>query len=427
MKPSTIASSLLGLSATALALQVDLTSDSSIKSTASTIAFGLMKYYNGNVTGGIPGLLPGPYYWWEAGGMFGHLIDYWYYTGDSSYNDVTMQGMMHQITPNGDYLPVNQTNAMGNDDQGFWALTSMMAAEAVFPNPPSDTPQWLAGVQAVFNEYVVRWKEENGLCGGGLRWQVYSFLNGWDYKNSIANGCFFNIAARLARFTGNQTYADWANTIYDWEVSQGLITSDYTIYDGIEVNDATKTCQNVHQVQFTYNAGVWLQGAAAMYDFTKNDTWKAHVDGIFNYTQRTFFKNNIIYEPACELVPSCDQNMVSFKSYLIRFLAATAQLAPWTSDTITTILSNAASDAVKVCAQVWRQAHDALRLPFALRHHAKCLILYRCTSKRNVVSKVCDLDRRQRRLVCDVAEINRLAPKRPDWRCLRIAWVILAK
>lgn len=281
--------------------------------------------------------------------MFGHLIDYWYYTGDSSYNDVTMQGMMHQITPNGDYLPVNQTNAMGNDDQGFWALTSMMAAEAVFPNPPSDTPQWLAGTQAVFNEYVVRWKEENGLCGGGLRWQVYSFLNGWDYKNSIANGCFFNIAARLARFTGNQTYADWANTIYDWEVSQGLITSDYTIYDGIEVNDATKTCQNVHQVQFTYNAGVWLQGAAAMYDYTKNDTWKAHVDGIFNYTQRTFFKNNIIYEPACELVPSCDQNMVSFKSYLIRFLAATAQLAPWTSDAITTILSNAAADAVKVC------------------------------------------------------------------------------
>lgn len=25
---------------------------------------------------------------WESGAMFGSLIDYWYYTGDSTYNDV---------------------------------------------------------------------------------------------------------------------------------------------------------------------------------------------------------------------------------------------------------------------------------------------------------------------------------------------------
>ncbi|KAM3505553.1 hypothetical protein MY10362_002875 [Beauveria mimosiformis] len=351
MKPSTIAQTLLGLSATASAAQLnlDLTSESSIKDTASTLAYGLMKYYNGNQTGGIPGLLPGPYYWWEAGGMFGHLIDYWYYTGDASYNAVTMEGMMHQITPKGDFLPVNQTNAMGNDDQGFWALTSMMAAEAVFPNPPSDTPQWLAGVQAVFNEYAVRWEEENGLCGGGLRWQVYSFLNGWAYKNSISNGCFFNIAARLARFTGNATYGEWAQRIYDWEVKEGLISDDYIIYDGIEVDDATKSCKNIHKVQFTYNAGVWLQGAAAMYDYNKTDVWKGHVNGILNYTERTFFQNDIMYEPACETVHTCDQNMVSFKGYLIRFLAATAKMAPWTADSITKLISTAAQDAIKVC------------------------------------------------------------------------------
>ncbi|KGQ10174.1 hypothetical protein BBAD15_g4482 [Beauveria bassiana D1-5] len=64
MKASTIAQTLLGLSATASAAQLnlDLTSESSIKDTASTLAYGLMKYYNGNQTGGIPGLLPGPYY-----------------------------------------------------------------------------------------------------------------------------------------------------------------------------------------------------------------------------------------------------------------------------------------------------------------------------------------------------------------------------
>ena len=37
-----------------------------------------MKYYTGNRTGDVPGNLPAPYYWWEAGGMFGIMVDYWY-------------------------------------------------------------------------------------------------------------------------------------------------------------------------------------------------------------------------------------------------------------------------------------------------------------------------------------------------------------
>jgi hypothetical protein len=41
----------------------------SIKSAARTIAFDMMSYYIGNNTGNIPGNLPGPYYWWEAGAM----------------------------------------------------------------------------------------------------------------------------------------------------------------------------------------------------------------------------------------------------------------------------------------------------------------------------------------------------------------------
>lgn len=32
-----------------------------------------MTYYQGNQSGQIPGILPGPYYWWEAGAMFGQV------------------------------------------------------------------------------------------------------------------------------------------------------------------------------------------------------------------------------------------------------------------------------------------------------------------------------------------------------------------
>lgn len=58
-----------------------------------------------NVLSGIPGLLTyPPYYWWEAGAMFGQLIDYWYYTNDSTYNDMVREGMLFQIGDQMNYV-----------------------------------------------------------------------------------------------------------------------------------------------------------------------------------------------------------------------------------------------------------------------------------------------------------------------------------
>lgn len=68
-----------------------------------------MQYYDGNLTGNIPGLFPNPYYWWEAGAAMGALIDYWYYTGNTEYNSVVMQAMMHQTGTDTNFMPQNQT------------------------------------------------------------------------------------------------------------------------------------------------------------------------------------------------------------------------------------------------------------------------------------------------------------------------------
>jgi mannan endo-1,6-alpha-mannosidase len=51
------------------AITLDISSTASIKTAASTIAYDLMAYYTGNNTGDVPGNLPSPYYWWEAGAM----------------------------------------------------------------------------------------------------------------------------------------------------------------------------------------------------------------------------------------------------------------------------------------------------------------------------------------------------------------------
>ena len=225
----------------------------------------MMSYYNGNLTGEIPGNLPQPYYWWEAGAMFGTLIDYWYYTGDTTYNDVTSQALLFQVGPDKDFMPPNQTTTEGNDDQGFWAMAAMSAAELNFPDPPADQPQWLALAQAVFNSQAARW--DTTTCAGGLRWQIFTFNSGYDYKNSISNGCFFNVAARLARYTGNSTYADWAEKTYDWVTSVGLMSPTYQIFDG---TDDTQNCTSLNHIQWTYNAGVYLLGAATMYNYVSS-------------------------------------------------------------------------------------------------------------------------------------------------------------
>lgn len=324
-----------------------------------------MKYYTGNQTGQTPGNLPQPYYWWEAGAAFGALIDYYYYTGNSEYNDVTTQAMLFQVGPNNDYMPPNQTKTEGNDDQAFWGMAAMSAAEQKFPDPPRDKPQWLALAQAVFNSQALRW--DNSSCGGGLKWQIFTFNNGYNYKNTISNGCFFNMAARLAMYTGNNTYAEWADTMWDWVARVGLMSPQYQFYDG---TDDTLNCSAINHIQWTYNAGVFLLGAANMYNYVSvllviqtdlvlntlqtngSAIWKERVEGILTATDVFFSPHvpNVMYEVACEPNGKCDVDQRSFKAYLSRWMAATTKMAPFTYDFVMTKLRASAQAAALQCS-----------------------------------------------------------------------------
>ncbi|PGH06117.1 hypothetical protein AJ80_08223 [Polytolypa hystricis UAMH7299] len=327
------------------AIELDINDRESIKSAAKTAAKGLTSYYSGHKPGNIPGNLPPPYYWWEAGAMFGALVDYWFYTGDDSYNDITSQALLWQSSPTEDFMPPNQTRTEGNDDQGFWAMAAMSAAERNFPNPPKDQPQWLALAQGVFNSQVPRWDTET--CGGGLKWQIFRFNNGFDYKNTISNGCFFNLASRLALYTNNRTYADWADKTWDWMDRIGLMTKEYQFLDG---SDDLKNCTDWNRIQWSYNAGVFLHGAAAMYNFTGSETWRARVQGIVEGLHTFFYKDtNIMFEYACEQRNNCETDQRSFKAYLSRWMGVTTQLAPFLSPLIVPKLAASASAAAKTC------------------------------------------------------------------------------
>lgn len=129
----------------------------------------------------------------------------------------------------------------GNDDQAFWCLATMSAAEYGFPEPEGAPATYLEVSKNCFNNIVSRWDESS--CGGGLKWQIYpENAYGYNYKNSISNGATFALGARLARFTGNQTYADWAEKIYDWEKKVGLIGDSFEVFDG---TDDKTNCKEV--------------------------------------------------------------------------------------------------------------------------------------------------------------------------------------
>lgn len=151
--------------------------------------------------------------------------------------------------------------------EGFWALSAMSAAETNF-DLPLNGHSWLALAQAVFNEQTSRWDVTT--CGGGMRWQAYSFLAGWALKNSISNGVYFQLGARLARFTGNDTYAQLAARTFDWMETVGLVDKQYNVYDNSQADGLN--CSQVDHNQWSYNAGTMLIGAAYMYNYVSHDS-----------------------------------------------------------------------------------------------------------------------------------------------------------
>ncbi|KAE9963801.1 hypothetical protein EG328_011031 [Venturia inaequalis] len=342
-----------------LAIDLDINSQDSIRSAAKTVVNGVLSNYTGDQLGEIPGLFPSPYYWWSAGQVWDSLIDYWFLTGDQSHNNILSQALTWQASPDLNYMPPNQTRTLGNDDQSSWGLAAMTAAERSFP-PMSAIGSYLTLAQNVFDTQVARW--DDSTCAGGLRWQIYTFNSGYNYKNSLSNGQFMALSARLYRFTGNKTYADWAEKAYTWSATVGLISSQGSVYDGCDV---TKNCSTSNHVQWTSNAGTYLYGSAVMYNFTsRNKNWQDRTNLLLAQITKTFASNStkVLYEQACEPTGRCDIDQFFFKGMLARDLARTAQIAPFTAETINPILQESAKAAASVactdgtkCFASWRE------------------------------------------------------------------------
>lgn len=331
-------------------IDLDVDDLNSLQKATSLVSSGLMDYYTGLQKGQTIGMFASPSYWWQAGGAWGSILDYWYYMQNDTYNSMLTQALLYQTGDNNDYMPLNQTVTEGNDDQAFWGFVVMAAAERNYPNPPKDQPQWLYLAQAVFNTMASRWDSDT--CGGGLRWQIFTWNSGYDYKNSVSNAALFHMASRLARYTGNSTYADWATKVYDWMQDVGMLTDkdedSSFVYDGASIED---NCTKIVKYQWTYNQGLILSGSAYMYNHTGSELWHKRTKDFLN-SASVFFNstNNIMYEAACQGSGYCNNDQRSFKAYFSRFLGLTAQLVPETRDDIMKLLKASAKGAAQSCS-----------------------------------------------------------------------------
>ncbi|KAL2024509.1 hypothetical protein VTK56DRAFT_7552 [Thermocarpiscus australiensis] len=326
---------------------LNISDEASIKGVAKTIASGAMSYYSGDANKFVD--LPQPYYWWEAGALMGSMLDYSHYTGDKGYDKTIARALLDQVGPNFDYMLPSHFGQEGNDDQAFWGFAVMSAAERNFPQPDASVPSWLQLGTNLWNSMASRWNTT--ACGGGLLWQIFaSNPNGMDYKNSVSNGGLFQISARLARATGNGTYLEWADKVWDWTEAVGLIDSSGNVYDGAS---ASHNCTDTNRVTFSYSAAIYLYGAAVLAEHTGDKKWVERTERILE-ASRTFFgpfdnATDIMFEHACELVDSCNQDMRSFKAYFSRFVYAASLFVPSIKPTIEELWHTSARAAANSC------------------------------------------------------------------------------
>lgn len=257
---------------------IDLNPDSqdSIEDAAATLAAGLVAEYNKayKEPGAEPGIFPKDYYWGPSGNFFNALIAYGQLTGDTQYEGLVQEALSTQLGNNASFMPTNQTKTMGNDDQATWALSALTAAEAGWADPIKGK-SWLSIAATAFDLISQRWDTEE--CDGGLRWQIYSFNNGYEYKNSASNGLFFQLAARLALATGNETYVEWAGKSLEWSQSVGLVDEEWRVNDGTA--SYPENCSKLNHIQWSADLGAYVEGAAALWNAVRAPS--SNVDLIF--------------------------------------------------------------------------------------------------------------------------------------------------
>ncbi|KAJ5218434.1 uncharacterized protein N7498_000533 [Penicillium cinerascens] len=348
-----VALHVLPLAGHVYALDLNVDSQESIKDAGKTAAYNMMTWYTQNGTDN-PGFISRS--WWTGAALFLACLNYWHATNDTTYNEEVSIGLQHQGGADGDYMP-SWAIGIGNDDQMFWGLAAITAAEYNFPNRPSgDT--WLTLAEGVFNNQISPqgngW--ETSICGGGLRWQKQVWQPGYTLKNAVSNGGFFMLAARLAWYTQDDVYSTWAEKVWNWSTKVDMVnTTTWAVADSVSAGTGGPDgCSLPDNSRWTYNYGTYLSGAAYMYAYTNDSKWLNITNSLMESLFTTFFlpeHGGVITDWQCENSDRCyiDANDPLFKGLTVSWLADVALIIPPLEEKILPKLQVSAQGAANSC------------------------------------------------------------------------------
>ncbi|KAI7358308.1 Six-hairpin glycosidase [Hortaea werneckii] len=194
------------------------------------------------------------------------------------------------------------------DDEGWWALAWIAAYDV------THNPEYLSEAESIFEDM----KDAYGTTPCGGLW--------WDkphtYVNAIANELFLDVAAHLAnRAFKKSHYLDWAQREWAWFQGSGMINSQSTINDGLDLD----TCENNGGTVWSYNQGVILGGLTELSRATGDDSYITRAKEIADAAIAALTEDGILHDP-CE--PDCGGDGSQFKGVFARNLQILQKASP---------------------------------------------------------------------------------------------------
>ena len=119
----------------------------------------------------------------------------------------------------------------------------------------------------------------------------------------------------------------------------------------IDGGDSAFDCDRINHIQYTISPAILIHGSAIMYNVTNgSEQWRNRTQTLVKSIS-VFFTKDIMREVSCESSGNCHRDMYFFKGIFASSLAATAQMAPFTSSEIIPRLEKSAhAAATTACA-----------------------------------------------------------------------------
>jgi uncharacterized protein YyaL (SSP411 family) len=226
-------------------------------------------------------------YLWPFSGMLSAVNALYCCTKDEKYADMldnrVIKGLYEYFdtkrTPAGYASYINSAPLSDRFyDDNVWLVIDF--AEAYLENKDRI---FLDKAEKTWNFVISGWDEK---VGGGIYWTEQNKSS----KNTCSNAPSVVAAMKLFKSTNNREYLNMAVKIYEWTKNSLQDSTDYLYFDNIKLDG------KIDKAKYSYNSGQMLQGAALLYNETKENKYLADATRLAESCYNRFFANYDIEE-----------------------------------------------------------------------------------------------------------------------------------